>query len=118
MATITVTIDSKVYRIACDEGQEEYLLGLAERLDGKITNLRHEFGEIGDLRLIVMAALTVMDELTECQKQVEQLKLEIDDIHNTQNSLAQVKLQEMTKRVQFLSDKLSEQLAHNEKNSL
>ena len=33
MAQVTVTIDSKQYRMACDEGQEEHLLDLARRFD-------------------------------------------------------------------------------------
>ncbi len=34
-------------------------------IDGKINELRGSFGEIGDNRLVVMAALTIADELME-----------------------------------------------------
>jgi cell division protein ZapA len=40
--------------MACDDGQEEHLLGLGRMLDGKIDTLRAAFGEIGDMRLAVM----------------------------------------------------------------
>ena len=63
MNHINVTINGRQYRMACEEGQEVRLLKLAESLESRIGTLRGKFGEIGDARLIVMAALTVCDEL-------------------------------------------------------
>ncbi|UXN03663.1 MULTISPECIES: cell division protein ZapA [unclassified Bartonella] len=74
MATVMVTIDGKTYRMACDEGQEEHLAGLAARLDRYISHLKSSFGEIGDHRLSVMAGIMVMDEMTEIEKRVEYLE--------------------------------------------
>lgn len=75
MSQVTVTINGRQFRMACEDGQEGHLLGLAQDLDRRIENLRKNFGEIGDTRLTVMAALTVADELTEMnvrQKRVEE----------------------------------------------
>ena len=74
MATVMVTIDGKTYRMACDEGQEEHLAGLAARLDRYISHLKSSFGEIGDHRLSVMAGIMVMDEMVEMEKRVEYLE--------------------------------------------
>ena len=60
---INVTINGRQYRMACEEGQEVRLLKLAESLEARVESLRGKFGEIGDARLTVMAALTVCDEL-------------------------------------------------------
>ncbi len=68
MAQVTVTIDGKAYRMACDEGQEEHLIDLAQRFDRYVSHLKDSFGEIGDQRLTVMAGIMVMDELSELQK--------------------------------------------------
>ena len=76
MATISVTIDGKTYRMACDAGQEEHLSGLAEKLDHYISHLKESFGEIGDHRLSVMAGIMVMDELSENQRELEKIKQE------------------------------------------
>ena len=57
MAQITVTINGKSFRMACDDGEEERLMGLAARFDGWINDLRGAFGEIGDQRLTVMAGI-------------------------------------------------------------
>ena len=70
MSHVTVTIAGRAYRMACDEGQEEHLVGLARLLDGKIDQLRSSFGEIGEMRLAVMAGITVADELAEAQRRM------------------------------------------------
>ena len=70
MAQVTVTIAGKTYRMACDDGQEEHLLGLAGRLDATIDELRGVFGEIGDQRLTVMSAITTMDRLSETERRL------------------------------------------------
>ena len=45
-------------------------MGLARDLDTRIEGLRTKFGEIGDTRLTVMAALTVADELAETGQRI------------------------------------------------
>ena len=57
MSHINVTINGRQYRMACEAGQENRLLRLAEGLEARIANLRGKFGEIGDGRLTVMAVL-------------------------------------------------------------
>ena len=65
MAQVTIVIDGKQYRMACDEGQEEHLTEMGQKFDRYVAYLKGSFGEIGDQRLTVMAALTVADELSE-----------------------------------------------------
>jgi cell division protein ZapA len=74
MAQVTVTIGGRVYRLACNEGEEPHLEKLASALDAKIDEIRGAFGEIGDQRLVVMAALTIADELTEAKRRVGALE--------------------------------------------
>jgi len=77
MAHVSVTINGRQYRMACEDGQEAHLLRLAKDLDVRIEELRVRFGEIGDTRLIVMAAITVADELVEAGKRMRQLEDEL-----------------------------------------
>jgi cell division protein ZapA len=77
MATVTVSINGRNYRMACDDGQEEHLTRLAKDLDGRIAQLRNDFGEIGDMRLTVMAALTIADELREQRGQLRRIEDEL-----------------------------------------
>jgi cell division protein ZapA len=77
MNHINVTINGRQYRMACEEGQEARLLQLAESFETRIENLRGKFGEIGDARLTVMAALTVCDELLDASDRIRSLEQEL-----------------------------------------
>lgn len=74
MAQVTVMIDGKAYRMACEAGQEEHLTDLATRFDRYVGHLKSQFGEIGDLRLTVMSGIMVMDELSELNRKIEKLE--------------------------------------------
>ena len=82
MSHINVTINGRQYRMACEEGQEARLLKLAESLETRIDSLRGKFGEIGDARLTVMAALTVCDELIDTGQRVRALEEELESLRN------------------------------------
>ncbi|GAB1583249.1 MULTISPECIES: cell division protein ZapA [Phyllobacteriaceae] len=117
MATVTVTIDGKAYRMACDEGQEQHLTGLAERFDRYVTHLKSSFGEIGDQRLTVMAGIMVMDELVEMQKRLKGLENEAETLRRSRDeALSNADrneaaltgtLSEVTQRIETLAVKLA-----------
>jgi cell division protein ZapA len=77
MSHVNVTINGRQYRMACEAGQETRLLRLAESLESRIASLRGKFGEIGDARLTVMAALTVCDELSDADNRIHSLEQEL-----------------------------------------
>lgn len=77
MPSIQVTIAGRSYRMACGEGEEAHLEGLASTFDGKIQEMRDSFGEIGDMRLHVMASLTLADELAETRRRIGALEAEV-----------------------------------------
>jgi cell division protein ZapA len=82
MSHVNVTINGRQYRMACEEGQEARLLRLAESLESRIGSLRGKFGEIGDARLTVMAALTVCDELVDANNRIRSLEEELDALRD------------------------------------
>jgi cell division protein ZapA len=82
MRHVNVTINGRQYRMACEEGQETRLLRLAESLESRIQSLRGKFGEIGDARLTVMAALTVCDELLDASNRIRGLEEELDALRD------------------------------------
>ncbi len=77
MSQVSVTINGRQFRMGCEDGQEDHLTNLARELDARIADLRGKFGEIGDSRLTVMAALTIADELTEMSSRIKQLEQEL-----------------------------------------
>ena len=86
MSHINVTINGRQYRMACEEGQEVRLLKLAETLESRVTELRGKFGEIGDARLTVMAALTVCDELFDVTARMRALEDELENLRNVRTA--------------------------------
>jgi len=77
MSQVNVTINGRQFRMACEDGEEEHLQHLAADLDQRIARLRTRFGEIGDTRLTVMAALTLADELSETKDKLQRLEPEL-----------------------------------------
>jgi cell division protein ZapA len=86
MSHINVTINGRQYRMACEEGQEVRLLKLAESLETRIQSLRGKFGEIGDARLTVMAALTVCDELMDAGNRIRTMEQELSELRDFRNA--------------------------------
>jgi len=74
MAQVSVTINGRQFRMGCEDGEEARLVDLARDLDARIEKLRTKFGEIGDSRLTVMAALTLADELSEMNARMRKLE--------------------------------------------
>src|SRR5579859_1214254 len=85
MSHINVTINGRQYRMACEEGQEVRLLKLAESLESRVEQLRGKFGEIGDQRLTVMAALTVCDELLDANARIRNLEQELNTLRDVRS---------------------------------
>lgn len=88
MNHVNVTINGRQYRMACEEGQEEHLLRLADGLESRVTTLRGKFGEIGDARLTVMAALMISDELLDAGKKIRALEEELASLRDVRFAAA------------------------------
>jgi cell division protein ZapA len=80
MPEVNVEIDGRKYRMACEDGQQEHLLGLADRFNTKVVGLKSNFGEIGDNRLVVMAGIAVIDELSEAERRIDELRRDIAEL--------------------------------------
>ena len=88
MSHVNVTINDRQYRMACEEGQEARLLRLAESLESRIQSLRGKFGEIGDARLTVMAAITACDELLDAGQRIRTLEEELNTLRDVRAAAA------------------------------
>jgi len=72
MAKINITVNGRRYALGCDDGEEARLQVLGQKLDKRVKDLANQFGQIGDLRLMVMAGITMLDELEDTDSLVEQ----------------------------------------------
>jgi cell division protein ZapA len=77
MPEVSVTINGRKFRLGCDDGQEDHLMNLARDLDSRIEGLRKEYGEVGDSRLAVLAALRIADALADTSVRIKRLEDEL-----------------------------------------
>jgi cell division protein ZapA len=107
MAQVLVTIDNRKYRLACNEGEEARLESLAGVIDEKIGELRASFGEIGDQRLVVMAALTIADNLAEARDEVAAERERMSTV-KAQTAAVAASLDAVSSRLESLAAQLAE----------
>jgi len=72
LSEVTITVNRRPYRLACEDGQERHLLSLAERIDTRVTDLVGKFGQIGDQQLLVMVGLLLADEAAELRRRLDE----------------------------------------------
>ncbi|MFJ5489649.1 cell division protein ZapA, partial [Hansschlegelia beijingensis] len=77
MPQVTVQIGGRDYKMACGEGEEQHLLSLARSVDERHAQLKRQFGEVGDIRLSIMTAIMMADELNEASRTRAELEAEI-----------------------------------------
>ncbi len=116
MPQITVQVNNQPYVVVCDDGEEAHLQELAEFLDKEVANLKENFGQVGDGRLLMMAGLMVADKLSEALAKIEDMleevkKLQLEREAETNQSREQedavaVKLEEAAKHIEALSEQL------------
>lgn len=80
MPNVDVEINGKKYRMSCEDGQQEHLLGLAQAFNTRVEAFKGDFGEIGDTRLTVMAGIAVLDELAEAERKIAGLRQDIAEL--------------------------------------
>lgn len=84
MGEVTINVNGRPYRMACEDGQEGHLNELGADLAQRVEDLSSQVGKIGDATLLVMAALLISDEFSELKETVgdpaanEALKAERD----------------------------------------
>ncbi|MFN4288426.1 MAG: cell division protein ZapA [Brevundimonas sp.] len=67
MATVTVQVNGRPYAVGCADGQEERVRALARMFDQQVAAVARDVGQVGDIRLFLMAALILADELHEAR---------------------------------------------------
>jgi cell division protein ZapA len=77
---VSVTLNCRTYQLECGAGEEAHLVALAEYLGFHVDTMKRKFGQVGDDRLVLMAALLVTDELWEMRRQAQELKTQMAEL--------------------------------------
>lgn len=81
MGQVTVTLNGRTYRLRCGEGEERRLVELATHVSERVEGLAAEFGQVGDDRLLLMAALLIADELWDVRERLWELDAQVEQNH-------------------------------------
>jgi cell division protein ZapA len=120
MAVAVVTVAGRTYRVGCEEGQEQRLEELAAVLDQKVAGMRKNFGEIGDQRMIVMAALETADEAADAKSRVDELQGEVEalrakiDALDAREAALEARLARAFEEAASRLERLAEELARSD----
>lgn len=104
MSKVSVTLNGREFTIGCEDGQEDYLRELAGLLDERVAGIAGQVGQIGDVRLLLMAALMLIDEQKDTERRVEALEAHIDRLRNERHGAASLQAEERQRMVSCLID--------------
>lgn len=71
MSQVEIKINNRAFPMTCDDGQEERLLELSERVNDRLLAIKNSVGSVGDLHLLVMTSLFMQDEIEELSSKVQ-----------------------------------------------
>ncbi|MDE2181912.1 MAG: cell division protein ZapA [Alphaproteobacteria bacterium] len=86
MPLVNVLVNGRAFTVACDEGEEEHLKELGAHVDKKVRELLESVGQVGDLRLLLMAALLIADEHHDVATQLTAARQELSALKSAENS--------------------------------
>jgi len=71
MSQVAMTINGRIYRLSVEDGEKERLLQLASDVGARVDEFTKEFGQVGETRLLLLAALRLADELMDARSVIE-----------------------------------------------
>lgn len=104
MAQVDITVNNQNFLIACEDGQEDRLMDLSKIVDDKVGELAAQVGQVGQTRLLVMAALVIADELVDLRETVT-----LTPVQNSDDK-AVACIEELSKRIEKIADLAAEAL--------
>jgi cell division protein ZapA len=72
MGQVVVKVNGREFPLSCADGQEPRIRRLAQYVDAKVGEFTKTIGQIGEARLILLAALVISDELSDANEALQQ----------------------------------------------
>jgi cell division protein ZapA len=102
-ATVAVTVAGRSYEMACDDGQEDILAALGHEVDKRAQDLLKAVGPVADTRLLLMVALTLVDDLNEARQMVKSAASAVEDQADAAMAAG---LDQLATRIESIADRL------------
>ena len=99
MAQVSVPVNGRSYAITCDDGQETRIRRLAQYVDAKVAEFVGSVGQVGEARLLLLAALVIADELSDANDALERDRKRAETVTNGRDETAK-KVEAIAARLQ------------------
>jgi len=86
MGQVVLTVNEHSYTMQCNDGEEDHLRDLGTVLDGEVGKIKSAVGQVGDIRLLLMAGLTIADRLSETLQRVEELEDQVGGLRQARTA--------------------------------
>lgn len=73
MADVDININNRTYRISCKDGEEDRISILASEINKEVSVLVDKIGQLGEARMILLAALILLDKVDENENRIEKV---------------------------------------------
>lgn len=80
MSMVTVEVNGRPYVVGCEDGQEAHVQSLARLFDAQVLEVAGQVGQVGELRLFLMAALLTADELADAKARLAEAQARLGEI--------------------------------------
>ena len=101
---VTVRLNGQPYQMGCDAGQEAHIEALGRDVEEVLNQLTGTVGQIGEARLLAMAALIIADRKSETPAR--------EDGPAATASLSSDELEELVSRIEEMAGRVSQLSAH------
>ena len=92
MADVDIIINSRTYRVSCKDGEEDRIKLLSAKIDNEVKLLANKIGQLGEARMILLAALVLLDKFDESHDKMEEIiKQTANRIESVVNSINEQK---------------------------
>ena len=88
VADVDIIINSRTYRVSCKDGEEDRIISLSSQINQEVELLANRIGQLGEARMILLAALVLLDKSDDNQDKMEEiLKKTSEKIESVVNSI-------------------------------
>ena len=87
MGQVVLQVNGHSYTMQCNDGEEAHLRDLGDVLDAEVNKIKSAVGQVGDIRLLLMAGLVIADRLSETLTRVEALEDQVAGLRQSRNGV-------------------------------
>jgi len=106
MAQVIVKVNGRDFPLSCADGQEARIRRLAQYVDAKIGEFTKTIGQVGETRLILLAALVIADELSDANEALQQERNRTRPAGGEPTEAAARGIRDMAERIESIAARL------------